>query len=130
MITVLTIGGTAYDAVARIAARLHLDALTRTLQGYDELAFSVQGGSPAPTWALGTAVEATVDFGSGAILKFKGEITDRSWGAGPHGWALGYNCQGLKYQTDRVASRPPTSRETTSSTGLPTTRTTRRPTPA
>jgi hypothetical protein len=107
MITVLTIGGTAYDAVARIAARLHLDALTRTLQGYDELAFSVQGGSPAPTWALGTAVEATVDFGSGAILKFKGEITDRSWGAGPHGWALGYNCQGLKYQTDRVPVTAP-----------------------
>jgi hypothetical protein len=55
MITVLTIGGTAYDATARIAARIHLDALTRTLQGYDELAFSVQGGSPVPTWPLGRA---------------------------------------------------------------------------
>jgi hypothetical protein len=107
MLTVLTIGGTAYDATARIAARLHLDALTRTLQGYDELAFSVQGGSPAPTWPLGTAVSATVDIGSGPVLKFKGEITDRSWGGGPHGWALGYTCQGLKYQTDRVAITAP-----------------------
>jgi hypothetical protein len=107
MLTVLTIGGTPYDATARIAARLHLDALTRTLQGYDELAFSVQGGSPAPTWALGTAVSATVDIGAGAVLKFKGEITDRSWGAGPHGWALGYSCQGLKYQTDRVSITAP-----------------------
>jgi hypothetical protein len=62
MQTVLTVAGVDYDATARIAARLHLDALTRTLQGYDELAFSVQGGSPAPTWPLGTAVSATVDI--------------------------------------------------------------------
>lgn len=108
MITSVTIGGTTYNATARIAARIHLESLTRTLQGYDDFSFAVRGGSPVPTWTHGTAVSVTIDFGAGAVLKFTGEITDRSTApGGPLGWTVAYTCQGLKYQADRVPITAP-----------------------
>jgi hypothetical protein len=108
MQTVLTIGGTAYAAVDRPGARIHLDRLRRDIRGgYDELAFSVYGGSPTQIWALGTAVSVTCDFGSGPSVKFSGQITDCSWGTGPFGWVQAYTCQGLKGLADRVAITAP-----------------------
>lgn len=110
MHTVLIIGGVSYDATARVANRMHFDGLSRDLRGgYDTVAFSVWGGAldAAPTWAMGTAVSATIDRGAGPVVKFRGEITDLQPGEGPHGWHRAYSCSGLKYQADRIPVTAP-----------------------
>lgn len=114
MITVVTIDGVNLDVDDRIAAQMHLDGLAVSLNGYDQFAFHIEGGAPSPVWFHGDSVEVTIDFelpspdDVGPELVFKGEITDRSWQpGGPHGWKLGYTCQGLRYQSDRVPITAP-----------------------
>jgi hypothetical protein len=109
MPTKLILNGTTYLAADRAAASLHVDELQRALDGYDTLKFSVRGGPPAPIVGRGQPVSLTWDYVTPGtfVTYFVGEVTDIAHAPGPLGWTMGYTCQGLRYQADRVPITAP-----------------------
>ncbi len=105
MIMTLTIGGNAYNGLARAAnGFVGVDGLTRTIDGYDELEFTVDGCGPNPAFVPGLPVtlDIAADDGSNSQRRFVGDLQRGQPKHGDDGWQTGYTCTGLKRRGDYI----------------------------
>jgi hypothetical protein len=102
--TTITIASTTYDATARAAnGFVGIDQLTRCIDGYDELEFHILGCTPEPPFVPGQAVSLSTDDGSGAVLRFTGDILGPvEMSQSETGWSFSYRCIGLKRRGDYI----------------------------
>lgn len=102
-LTTLTVGVTSYSSAQRAAMGLVLDSLTISVDEYSELAFTVFGCGPLPPFLAGQPVALLVDFGSGPVVVFQGNIAGVSLSQGETGWVYAYHCLDLKHRADYIS---------------------------
>lgn len=101
--TILTIAGVDMDGPAWAGAGILDLAFTWDLEAHWSVTFSVlricNGMLP---YVPGVEVRLAIDYGSGPMLRFVGDLEDPEGGPVPEGYQWNYTCTDLKWRADNI----------------------------